>query len=640
MNYIKTILCGEKPYMKLYEALHKLDEENELTVVKNNNVVAFEDDINEKLLKKIKVIADALAFAFAQEGIDLDANLVAEDIKRDCGLMGGVVGTDELDVEHNPFDAATKQMHDMGPVDTNMACQTLLNVSPHEFVDVFMRGLRGNRGLLPGPNGRRALPNRPAPRMIGRRGMREEMKKDYSYITSLAKKFSSMVKESLSEDVLTEKITDLKAYYNSARNKDRFKDINMSEKEFLKLADIDPTHKEGSNGGGTYIEWLLRLITTGQTTFREMQQAAHEYKDQLSAYEDLKRRKRIPENKRDIMQVRNLPELVELVATRGEEQSAAAQAADGETTEKKPVESMSDFKQDLKDFPALCQKLTWPDEVTDTYDKHMELVGENDKWEVWKVKSPLGAFVFDRWGNGAKWCVGGFGYTGADGKRSAENYYPNYLHGGKGVYVCFQQKNKNAERPYNKALITFDDTDRYSVSQFNHANNASYYSGGYSSKTAEEFARFLSEENLLDVLKGTEFGNCESIKDAETAERLKNGEPYIYGGEKVKDQFKESIKKVIFEEGYDKIIRLHKPTGSIEVIGIPENAFRGCINLEEVDMPIEVSGIGYHAFHLCDKAKILTPTHKIHCFPADVEYLKAHMFYSDEQPKPEEEKPE
>ena len=606
------------------EALQKLKEDNELTTV-NNTALSPANDLNAKLLKKIEMISDALQHAFEEEGLNLDAKLIAQDIIRDCGLMGGIRSTDELDVENNPFDAATKEMHDRGPVDPNMACQMLLNVPVHEFVAVFMNGLRRDRGLLPGPNGRRGLPNGPAPRMIGRRGnFREGAEKDYSYIYELADKYSKLLNE-CNEELLTEKITDIKAYYNGARNKDRFKDINMSEKDFFRLAEVDPTYKKGSNGAGTYLEWLLRLITNGTTTFRDILAAEHEYQDQLRAFDDLKRRKRLPENRRDIMQVQDLRALMNLVATRGEEE--VSNVSGEENAEEQPVKSTStsDFKQDLKDFPEFCRKLGWPENVTDSADEHLECVGENGTWEVWKVKSPLGAYIFDQWGDGAKWCVGGFGRRGAEGKRDAEYYYPHYLNGGKGVYVCFQKKNKGEQRPYNKALITFDDESRYKVSQFNHSNNASYYSDSYSSDTASEFSRFLSEEGLLDVLKKTEFKNCESIKDAETAEKLKNGEPYVYAGEDIKPQFKESIKKIVFEEGYDKKIFMSENGERIEIVGIPNKAFKGCVNLEEVDMPVTVVGIGYNAFAGCDKVRILTPHHHMLCNQRDLEFLTQHI---------------
>lgn len=627
--------------MRLIEQIRKLNEmeENDSLVPSRrkprNQIVSTDGDLNSRLLKKIDVLADALAQAFEEEGINLDANLVADDIRRDCGLMGDAISASELDVENNPFDAATKQMHDIGPIDTNIACQTLLNVPPHEFVSVFLNGLKSRRGLLPGGlGGRRAIPHRPEPRRIG-----EGKEKDYSYIDKLVKKYAREIREGrcgkIDEEVLTEKITDLKAYYRSSKNNPKFKEINMSERDFMALADIDPTHKEGTNGGGTYIEWLLRLITSGETTFREMRQAAHEYKDQLSQYDSLKTRKRIPENKRDIMQIKSLQDLMHIVATRGGEEVDTphdnSNEIEGEkSAEEKQEISMSDFKQDLKDFPALCQRLTWPDKVEGTYEDHMELVGENSKWEVWKVKSPLGAFIFDQWGNGAKWCVGGFGYKGAEGKRSAEQYYPNYLHNGAGVYVCFQQKSINAPRPNNKALITFNDATRYSVSQFNNSNNSAYYSNSYGANTASEFARFLAEENLLSVLKGTEFGNCESIKDVETAERLKNGEPYIYNGEQIKSQFKESIKKVVFDDNYSTTVKMTKDGGVENLIGIPNMAFSGCVNLEEIELPVDIACVGFSAFSGCDKVKIKVPRYpnrRFVVFPSDIDFVSEHLVY-------------
>lgn len=603
------------------EALQKLKEENELTTV-NNRTLATADDLNAKLLKKINVIADALRQAFREEGIDLDADLIAQDIIRDCGLMGGIRSTDELDVENNPFDAATKEMHDMGPVNPEMACKMLLDVPPHEFVAVFIDGLKRNKGLLPGPNGRRELPNRPAPRMIGRRGFREAIEKDYPYIDVLVRRYAPKLDglNEANEELLTEKITDIKAYYNGARNKERFENIKMSEKDLFRLAEVDPTYKKGSNGAGTYLEWLLRLITNGTTTFKDILAAEHEYHDQLDAFERLKKRKRLPENKRDIMQVADLRALMELVATRGDE-----------NVEPEENQTMSDFKQDLKDFPAFCQKIGWPEAVRGSADEHLEFVGENGTWEIWKVKSPLGAYIFDQWGSGAKWCVGGFGYRGEDGYRDANRYYNNYLHGGEGVYVCFQKKNANEPRPYNKALITFDDAARYEVSQFNHANNSSYYSNDYSGDTAAEFARFLQEEGLLDVLKKTEFGNCESIKDAEMAEALSRGEPYIYNGETIKSQFKDKIKKIVFEEGYDRKIFMSEGGQRNEIVGIPQKAFAGCTNLEEVDLPITVVGIGYGAFMGCDKVKILTPHHRMLCHQRDIEFLSNHIIETDAQ---------
>jgi len=605
--------------MRIIEELKKLNGIDDgvseaLPAQIKREVGPADDDLNAKILRKINVLASALAAAFEREGIDLDANLVADDIRRDCGLMGGVVGTDALDAENNPFDAATKQMHDMGPVDTEEACRTLLEVPTHEFVKVFVDGLKRGRGLLPGgphgmlPGPRGAIPMRrrggmlPPPR---RRIGEGEEKEPSGYIAKLIRKYSRMLKESAS---LVEKITDLKAYYNSKNNKDRFAKANITEEDFLKLADVDPTHKQGTNGGGTYIEWLLRLVMSGTETMEGLLRSANEYRDQLSAYEDLKKRKRLPEAKRDIMQIKSLNELIDVVANRGEEpEQAAAEGGEAEGQEAGGKEggsgSMSDFKQDLRNFPELCQKLTWPDAVTDSYDKHLELVGENPKWEIWKIKSPLGAFVMDQYGDGAKWCVGGFGYKGREGKRSAESYYNNYLNGGEGVYVCFQQKNKNAKRPYNKGLITFDDAARTSVSQFNHSNNSSWYNDTHSSdNTVEEFARFLAEEDLTGALRGTEFGNCESVKIADQLAKLKAGEPYVYDGTPIKSLFYGTVKNIVFSDDYHRQVR--DAGGGQTYIGVPHMAFSRLKELESVHIPNSVQYIGMASFPDNENLKI------------------------------------
>lgn len=199
--------------MKLTEELKKLNEIDEFELVpferKREVAKVNQDGLNEKLLKKIKLIAEALALEFEAEGIDLDADLIADDIKRDCGLMGDIIDTDELDMD-NPFDAATKEMHDMGPIDKNMACQTLLNVPPHEFVAVFIDGLKRERGLLPGGMDRRELPHPHGRMELPHRRFGESIGKDYSYIDSLVKKFSAGLKEckKMSEDLDEEKESD------------------------------------------------------------------------------------------------------------------------------------------------------------------------------------------------------------------------------------------------------------------------------------------------------------------------------------------------------------------------------------------------------------------------------------------------
>lgn len=684
--------------MRLFEELRKLDEVTDGALIPAGKgevaVIDMSDELNAKLLKKIKIIADALKVAFEKEGIDLDAQLIADDITRDCGLMGGIVDTDELDVEGNPFDAATKQMHDMGPIDTGKACQMLLAVEPHEFVSVFMNGLKRNHGLLPG--GPAAIPHKGAPRRIG-----EGKEKDYSYIIELVNKYAPAIeecKENLEEEVLNEKITDLKGFFKN-RLKQKFDELKLTEKDFMKLADLDPTHEQGSNGGGSYIEWLTRLITKGVVTFEQMMANAHEYTDQLKIFEDQKKRNRIPGDKKDIMRYKTLEELMDML------QELGAGANDDEG-------GHSDFKQDVKNIRDALVRIVGvqdrdiPADIQKTEDV-FKFIGSNDAWDVIVPKNPWGAAILDRWGAGAGWCVGGMlgNNRGMEQIRQAENYFSHYNQGGA-QYVCFQRKDRNASRPDNKFLITLGPNGTAPATsagyQFNDANNRTQRLGDDwgNDGQMDAFLDFLQRNNLIDIIKNSEFKDCECFLNLENLQRLEAGEPYryaggkirelfrdriqeiiftgidgkeykvsaiehpeflqcesledmtnmnniflgepyIFTGEKIKPLFKPIIKTVVFAKDYDTRVRMNRGDQRVELLGIPENSFRDCVNLEEVNMPVEIVAIGFHAFVNCEKAVIKTPRHRMSCFPQDVEYLKSHVVYTDEpaQQQPKEETP-
>ena len=816
--------------MEIREALTKLNEINELAPRETTSVAVIDDDINAKLLKKIKIIADALKHAFEAEGINLDAQLVADDIIRDCGLMGGVVDASELDVEHNPFDAATKQMHDMGPVDTNRACQMLLAVEPHEFVSVFMNGLRRNRGLLPA-GARGALPLSREPKRIGR--MHEKKEKDYSYIDDLAKKFSAEIKECkedlheedkpapksiedcqkwidydmkhygkisdetneiikkagfqiikdehgdyevaagkfenleedkempapegvtfdlsgsgepvevtvkdgeiidapedlktfdaqmdflakdeqeaidgydkvimivedehvkeqlehikeeeiahrdfleavkkdrslvyshedkeeeeeevelevVEEELLTEKITDLKGYYNSPRNKERFQNVGLDEKRFMQIVALDPTYKEGSNKAGDYVEWLLRMITTGTMTYKQMMDIGQEWKDALGIYTEYKRKNKLPADKRDIMRFKNFDDFFSFLQSLGGD--IVVDAEEG-----------TSFHQAIKNIRGALVSICGfrdediPEDIQKTEDA-LTFCGATDKWELYRIESIWGAMLADTygidWGAGATWCTGGqYSFVGEPRKgqellRSASNHYPHYTSNGTHLFF-FAQKDNSVLRPKNKVQLQLK-SDGYTVENVFHANDGPIrldsegkvsYSGGYggSSDTSTVFAAFLQEEGLLEMVKNSPLGGCESIKDAENLKRLEAGEAYIYSGERIKQVFKSAIKKVVFTEDYSTTVKVTRASERVEVVGIPDSAFSGCTELEIVEMPIEIRAIGFNAFKGCDKVKIMTPQHRIICYSQNSEFLKEHVVYTDEEKPKAEEKPE
>ena len=630
--------------MRFREEFSKLNEIDDSPMlpgrVHKNEVAVQDDDLNKKLMAKINVIAQGLADAFKDEGIDLDAQLIVDDIKRDCGLMGDVISTDELDVENNPFDAATKQMHDMGPIDRNHACQTLLTVPPHEFVAVIINGLKGGRGLLPGGMERRALPNRPMPRRIG-----EAKQKDYSYIDELIKKYADKVE--IDEELLTEKIQDLKAYFKK-NLKDKFEELGLSEREFMKIAALDPTYKkENPNIAGDYIEWLLRMITKKVMTYQQMMEISQEWHDVLHIFDEYKKRNKLPADRKDIMRFKTFDELFSFLQSLGGDITVDA-------------EEGTSFRSAIKNIRgalvAICgfRDEEIPSEIQNTEDA-LTFCGEANGWELYRINSVWGAMLADTygidWGAGATWCTGGqYMYQGQPRKgqellRSAETHYGNYTR--SNTLYFFAATDNAILRPKNKIQLQLG-SDGYRVGNVFHANDNPLrldsngqlnWSGGYgggSSGDATVLAAFMKEYNLIDMVKKSPLGGCEAIKDAETAEKLARGEPYEYNGEKIKDIFKQDIKEIVFKEGYDyKIKSRNKDGETIEIVGIQPAAFANCTNLKLITLPVSIVQIGIGAFKNCNEVKIVIPRfpdREFKFYPSETEYFKEHLFYDDGQP--------
>lgn len=340
----------------------------------------------------------------------------------------------------------------------------------------------------------------------------------------------------------------------------------------LAVAKIDPTFKGKEiedpeeamkKDKGSYFDWLMRLLTKGVLTYDQLMSEAQELNDRLGAFEDLKKNRRLPADKRDIMQFKNPEALQELIVSLGADIEVDADAEKG-----------TSFKSAVKNIRgALISICGFHDEDIPSDIKHTEdaltLLCENSKWEVWKINSVWGAMLTDTfgidWGAGATWCTGGqYGFRGSPRKgkellSSAEGFYPNYTH--DKYLVDFIQKDTSVKRPQNAAQLNVDN-DNYGVSNFFHSNDSGIgldadgkitYSGyRYGQDTAEVLAVFLQQEGLLDAIKGTILGSCEAVADAENKDRLEKGEPYIYGGGKIKDMFRSSIKKIIFEYNGEK----------------------------------------------------------------------------------------
>ena len=215
-----------------------------------------------------------------------------------------------------------------------------------------------------------------------------------------------------------------------------------------------------------------------------------------------------------------------------------------------------------------------------------EFIGENDKWEIWSPKTYAASCKL---GSGATWCTASTSYRG---------YFDSYTKSGK-LYI-FLSKGKEEVQKYQAHV------KNNVVDQFMDIYN----------RPSIEFSTFIHQEELLPVLKATELKNVDVIIDVENMGRLSKGEPYMYAGGKVKSSFAPIIKVVRFVEDYNKE-------------EIPGFAFKGCVNMEEIYVPIIVKSIGVRAFEGCEKVTIYTPKHPMKCYPSDLEFLKDRIKYVD-----------
>lgn len=341
------------------------------------------------------------------------------------------------------------------------------------------------------------------------------------------------------------------------------KEIN---KMLVELAKLDPTIDDNAKdldilkgAEGPYMPWIIRALK--KTSYEDMLQQAHEYKIQLSAFNDLKKRNRLPSDKKDIMQYKTLEDVMAML------QSLGGDASD--------EGGHSDFKQDIsnirecicrlcgledRDIPA---EIKQPDDV-------LKFLGGNSKWEIWEAQNFWGTMILDRWGKGAGWCVGGMlgNNSGMEQVRVAKQYYPHYDANGTAHYVCFQQRDKNAVRPTNKYLITLGEggsrpNNGSSGYQFNDASNSTQYLGGervwgdaFQDAQMDALAEFLAANGLVETFKNTPYKDCACFLNVENKQRLDSGEPYRYVGGSIRDFLKTAIKRIQFAgpDGKDHIV--------------------------------------------------------------------------------------
>lgn len=332
--------------------------------------------------------------------------------------------------------------------------------------------------------------------------------------------------------------------------------------KLVELAKLDPTIDSNATpdailkaAQGAYMPWIIRCMKN--SSYDDVMGMAHEYRDQLSAFDDLKKRNRLPSDKKDVMRYKTLNELMSMLQGLGggfEDDDEGAVA--------------SDFKQDIQDIRGLlCRLCRMQDRDIDAsiqkWDDVMNYIGGNSKWEIWEAKNHWATMIFDRWGAGAGWCVGGMlgNNWGLEQERQAKSYFSHYNEGGA-TYVCIQQTDKSAPRPTNKYLITLGPNGTEPSTgagyQFHDANNHAQYIDGERGNEAEldAFGAFLLKEGLWDIFKASKFSKCEIFTLEDNKRRLEAGEPYEYAGGSIRGVFKPMIKDIKFTDtrGKERIV--------------------------------------------------------------------------------------
>ena len=141
------------------------------------------------------------------------------------------------------------------------------------------------------------------------------------------------------------------------------------------------------------------------------------------------------------------------------------------------------------------------------------------------------------------------------------------------------------------------------------------------------------EEAVVEEVKEEEPSEEEKVevsveeKPAEEAPVEQPAEEFVFTGERIPEEEREGIRKVSFPADYNRTVRVHVGDENLELVGIPDNAFKGCVNLEEVHIPALIKAIGFHAFNGCDNIKIFFEPREdsLKVWPQDVEFIKAHM---------------
>lgn len=380
---------------------------------------------------------------------------------------------------------------------------------------------------------------------------------------------------------------------------------SIPEREtFNKIIAIDPTFNPEKDKMGQYGQWLLALYKKGEDLFGE----ESEFKDQIEIFN--KSKNKLPQDKRDIMRLKSLKELIDLNAE-FEERS-----------------SKSQLQLSAEQHPGarfITKKGNWEVYCPETYEASKFLRGDD-----------------------AVWCTG---------RHNDDSYYKSYTRDGGKLYIFIDVTGGTDNR--NKKYQVSIRNGR--VHEFRDARNES-----------ADFMQFISDSGLFEVLGDTEIAETKDYKAVKEVKDT-NGVisysklmaiKYSSGTEqsqmyKVLNTF---IHTIIVNDGLKMIIaHCFKDMGITKVVlpnsvqSLGEGCFENCTNLTEITIPEKVTSIPYRCFAGCTSLKtvniginmidfkgnafkdcsadikIVTPHHRINLLKSELDWYKSHISWSDDK---------